>query len=69
MYSQDALSDKFFQVPLEASAVDNLVFLTVVAETIFTPGSTGSCWNSFGCLTHGWSLMALKTLLMGALAR
>ena len=34
--SEEALSDKFFHVPVEASVVDDLVFLTIVKGTILS---------------------------------
>ena len=63
---EEGLADKFFQEPPEISAVGDLVPLAFKDETIlFCFEKCGSCWIDFGRLIHGWSLMALKTL-MGA---
>ena len=51
---EEALSNKFFQVPLKASTVDGLMSLLVTVRTISsTSGSSSSCLISFGRLTNG----------------
>ena len=65
---KEALWDRFLQVVLEVSIVDGLVPLTVmVRKYSLTLESVGSYWIGFRHLTHGWSLMSLKSSLTGSL--
>jgi len=64
-YSEEALAEKFFQIPLKGSTLGDLVSFTVVVRTvIFRSRKRGIYWIDFGHLTHGWSLMAMKNSLM-----
>jgi len=58
---EEVLANKFFQIPLEALAVNGLVSFTVVIITVLFYSGEGSYWIGLGCLTHDRSLMALKT--------
>ena len=62
------LLDKLFQVFPEGPTVDDLVSLGVMVGSIFSCSeNVGSYRICLECLTHGWSLIMLKTSLMGSL--
>ena len=65
---EEVLANKFFQIPLEALAVNGLVSFTVVIITVLFYSGEGSYWIGLGCLTHDRSLMALKTSMMESLS-
>ena len=64
---EEAILDKLFQVLPEGPTMDDLVSLTVMIGEIFLcSGECGIVPDCRGRLTYGWSLMVLKTSLMGS---
>jgi len=58
---------KLFQVSPEALTVDDLCPLLSWKEQYSSaPGSAGLYWIYIGHFTYGWSLMVLKSSLMGS---
>jgi len=65
----ETLADELFEVLLMAPVVNGLVpFTVVVGSVLFCSGKYKIVLDCLGRLTYGWSLMALKTLLMGSLS-
>jgi len=66
---EEVLADKFFQVPLEALTMGGPVSFTVIIRAIlFCSGECGVVLDQPRTPHPGWSLMALKTSLMGSLS-
>ena len=61
--------NKLFQVPSKVPAVDGSVPLAAVKGTIlFCSEEREVVLDRSRCLSHSWSLMTLKTSLMGSLS-